>query len=156
MGILESVRMGAMRSSRLSNAALLLTLAVCGCGRKGDPVPRPTAPAGAPQARMAELRELEVTLPSVDSKGERVKGLDELRVLYLPLGLTRPSAEDVFKRGEVVLARRRPDLPAPGTVLRLKLHALERPAGWLVVVAVRLGGVPGEPSEPLPWLNPGI
>jgi hypothetical protein len=62
----------------------------------------------------------------------------------------------VLARDEVVLERRRPDLPAPGKRLVLDLSNLQRPSGWLVVVAVRVGNVIGRPSEPLPWLDPKL
>ena len=83
-------------------------------------------------------------------------GVEQVRVLYLPLGLTKPTPEEIFSKGEVVLERRRPDLPGPGQTLVLDLKSLQRPQGWIVVVAVRLGNVSGRPSEVLPWLDPAI
>jgi hypothetical protein len=82
--------------------------------------------------------------------------VEMVRVLYLPLGLTQPNPEEVFSHGEVVLERRRPDLPDPGEALVLDLKSLQRPQGWIVVVAVRLGNVPGRPSEVLPWMDPSL
>jgi hypothetical protein len=38
----------------------------------------------------------------------------------------------------------------------MDLKSLQRPQGWLVVVAVRLGNVSGRPSEVLPWLPPAL
>lgn len=152
--------MDVMRLSSLPKALLALNLMVCattlGCGRKGDPIPRARQGARAPQVHWAALRRLEVTLPSRDEGGQELVGLEQVRVLWMPVGLTRPSPQEVFLQGEVVLERRRPDLPNPGAVLQLNLSGLERPAGWLVVVAVRGGEVPGAPSEVIPWLDPAL
>ncbi len=146
-----------MQRSSLSTPALLLTLAVCAaCGKKGDPVPRPSAQPKAVVATLASLRVLELRMPTEDIKGETLGGFEAVRVLYLPLGLVRPTAEEVFSKGQVVLERGRPDVPKPGQTLRLDLSNLDRPSGWLVVVAVRAGKVPGKPSEPLPWMNPKL
>jgi hypothetical protein len=95
-----------------------------------------------------------MVLPAVDVKGDSLVGIEIVRVLYLPMGLTKPTPEEVFSRGEVVLERRRPDLPGPGEILVMELKSLQRPQGWFVLVAVRLGNVPGRPSEVLPWLDP--
>ncbi|HJV23187.1 MAG TPA: hypothetical protein VJ570_10835, partial [Holophagaceae bacterium] len=106
-----------MRPSSLPKALLALNLLVCastlGCGRKGDPIPRLRRPAEAPKARWKALRQLEVTLPTRDSGGDSLVGLEQVRLLWMPLGLSRPSSQELFLRGEVVLERRRPDLPAP-------------------------------------------
>ena len=126
------------------------------CGRRGDPVPRPRAAAQAMEVRLEGLRSLRMVLPSRDAKGEDLVGVELIRVLYLPLGLAKPTPEEVFSRGEVVLERRRPDLPGPGQPFIMDLKSLQRPQGWIVVVAVRLGNVPGQPSEVLPWLDPAI
>lgn len=148
----------AMSSSRLSNPLLAITLcfAAIHCGRKGDPIPRPRMAAQAMEVRLNGLRQIRMVLPSTDVKGESLAGVEIVRVLYLPLGLSKPSPEDVFSRGEVVLERRRPDLPGPGQPFTLDLKSLQRPQGWLVVVAVRLGNVPGRPSDVLPWLPPEL
>ena len=147
-----------MRTSSLANPALSFTLAVMAlqCGRKGDPIPRPRAAAQAAEVHMTALRQLAITLPTRDVRGVPLVGVEQVRVLYLPLGLTRPTPDEVFSRGEVVLERRRPDLPSPGETLVLDLRSLQRPAGWLVVVAVRVGEVTGQPSPVLPWLDPAI
>ena len=147
-----------MRPSSLAKPLLVLTLAagIIGCGRKGDPLPRPRAATQAAQTRLLGLRRLEIILPTQDAKGASLVGVELIRVLYLPLGLVRPTPEEVFSRGEVVLERRRPDLPAPGGSLEMDLTTLQRPAGWLVVVPVRLGDVPGRPSEVIPWLDPAL
>ncbi|HET6331463.1 MAG TPA: hypothetical protein VFF76_11810 [Holophagaceae bacterium] len=145
-----------MRTPSLAKPAVILLLVVCGCARKGDPVPAPPLPPAAPEAAWASLRQLEVTLPALDAKGDKLRGLDAVRVLYLPLGLSRPTAQDVFTHGEIVLERRRPGLPSPGEPLRLDLSGLKRPAGWLVVVAVRAGQVPSAPGLVLPWLSPDL
>ncbi len=147
-----------MRFSSLANTLLAFTFAVLTvhCGRKGDPIPRPRAAAQAATVQMTSLRALSVTLPTRDVQGLPLVGVEQVRVLYLPLGLTRPTPDEVFSRGEVVLDRRRPDLPGPGDTLTLDLRSLRRPAGWIVVVAVRVGNVPGRPSAVLPWLDPSI
>ena len=59
-------------------------------------------------------------------------------------------------KGEVVLEQRRPDLPAPGKSFRMDLSGIGRPAGWIVVAAIRVGNVVGAPSEPAPWLDPAL
>lgn len=144
-----------MRPFSLPNAALAFTLAFSGaaCGRKGDPVPHARVEPRAPEARFLDLRTLEVVLPAKDVRGQDLVGLEKLRVLYLPVGHAKPSATEVLGKGEVVLESRRPDLPRPGKALRLDLRDLDRPAGWIIVVAVRVGEVVGAPTEPLPWLD---
>ena len=147
-----------MRSLRLANPLFAITLGflAVGCGRKGDPIPRPRAAAQAMEAQLEGLRKVRLVLPSADVNGTPLAGVESLRVLYLPLGLAKPTAEEVFSRGEVVLERRRPDLPGPGEVLTMDLKSLHRPPGWIVVVAVRLGEVPGRPSNVLPWMDPAL
>ena len=145
-----------MRTPSLTKPALLLLLAVCGCARKGDPVPAPPVPPQAPRSSWVSLRQLEVTLPSQDVKGGTLRGLEAIRILYLPLGLARPTAQDVFAHGEVVLERQRPGLPGPGESLELDLKNLKRPAGWIVVVAVRAGQAPSAPSPVLAWMDPAL
>jgi hypothetical protein len=146
----------AMCSFRLANSLLAITLGLLAihCGRKGDPIPRPRSAAQAMAARLDGLRKVRLVLPSTDVKGGTLKGVEVVRVLYLPLGLAKPTPEEVFSRGEVVLERRRPDLPGPGKVLIMDLKSLQRPQGWIVIVAVRLGDVAGRPSEVLPWMDP--
>jgi hypothetical protein len=149
-----------MRSSSLSKGLLSFSLAFAGlglgCGRKGDPLPRPRVAPRAPEARWLELRRLEVVLPTQDQRGQDLVGIEQVRILHVPLGLVRPSAEEVFAKGEVVFEKRRPDLPKPGGTFVMDLATLRRPAGWIVVVAVRVGEVPGRPSEVLPWLSPEL
>lgn len=147
-----------MRPPSLSNAALAFTLALAAaaCGRKGDPVPRPRTAPQATEARWRDLRTLEVTLPSRDISGSDLVGVEAVRVYYVPVGAARPTAQEVLARNEVVLEKRRPDLPAPGKGLVLDLANFQRPAGWIVVVAVRVGNVVGQPSEVLPWLDPAL
>ncbi|WP_157492417.1 hypothetical protein [Geothrix fermentans] len=147
-----------MRSPRLANPLLAITLGLLTvhCGRKGDPIPRPRAAAQAMEARLEGLRKIRLVLPSADVNGVPLAGVESLRVIYLPLGLAKPSPEDVFSRGEVVLERRRPDLAGPGETLLLDLKSLQRPPGWIVVVAVRLGEVAGRPSDVLPWMDPAL
>ena len=147
-----------MRSTRLANTLSTITLgvAIFACGRKGDPIPRPRAAAQAMEAHLEGLRKVRLVLPSRDVKGDALVGVELVRILYLPLGLTKPTSEEVFSHGEVVLERRRPDLPGPGEALVMDLKSLQRPQGWIVVVAVRLGNVPGRPSEVLPWMDPSL
>lgn len=147
-----------MISSSLANPLLVITLSLLTihCGRKGDPIPRPRAAAQPVDARLESLRKLRLVLPTTDVKGESLTGVEIVRVLYLPLGLNKPTPEEVFSRGEVVMERRRPDLPGPGGELMMDLKALQRPPGWIVVVAVRLGNVVGRPSDVLPWLAPAL
>ncbi|MDP1832701.1 MAG: hypothetical protein Q8K67_11630 [Geothrix sp.] len=147
-----------MRPLRLANPLLSITLGFLAvhCGRKGDPIPRPRAAAQAVGARLEGLRKVRLVLPSEDVKGDDLVGVETVRVLYLPLGLTKPTPEEVFSRGEVVLERRRPDLPGPGAAFVMDLKSLQRPRGWIVVVAVRLGNVAGRPSEVLPWMDPAL
>lgn len=150
--------MRGMRSSSLANPLLAITLGLLTvhCGRKGDPLPRPRAAARSMEARLEGLRRVRLVLPSADVHGAPLVGVELVRVLYLPLGLAKPAPDEVFSRGEVVLERRRPDLPGPGEVLHLDLRSLQRPPGWIVVVAVRLGEVAGRPSEVLPWMDPAL
>ncbi|HTL98757.1 MAG TPA: hypothetical protein VL181_08125 [Holophagaceae bacterium] len=145
-----------MRIPSLATPSALILLAVCGCARKGDPVPVPSAPPKAPVAVWASLRRLDITLPSQDVKGDALRGLDAVRILYLPLGLARPTAQDVFARGEVVFERQRPGLQDPGGTMTLDLKSLQKPAGWIVAVVVRAGQVPSGPSDVLPWMDPAI
>jgi hypothetical protein len=148
----------AMRPFRLANPLLFITLGilVLHCGRKGDPIPKPRAAAQAMAAQLEGVRKIAMVLPEADIKGDPLVGVEIVRVLYLPLGVSKPTPDEVFSRGEVVLERRRPDLPGPGGSLVIDLKALQKPQGWLVVVAVRLGNVPGRPSAVLPWLDPSL
>ncbi len=150
--------MDGMRSFSLANPVLAITLSVISihCGRKGDPFPRPRAAAQAMEVHLDALRKLRMVLPLADAKGNSLVGIELVRVIYLPLGLTKPTPAEVFSRGEVVLERRRPDLPGPGGTFVMDLGSLQRPQGWIVVVAVRLGNVAGQPSEVVPWMDPAL
>lgn len=152
--------MRAVRGTRLPNPTLLITLALSAgflaCGRKGDPVPRPRIAAQACRAEWVTLRQLQVTLPRADVQGESLVGLQSLRVYHLPLGAGRPTPQDVLSRGEVMLERSRPDLPGPGGTVVLDLERRSRAPGWVVVVAVRVGGAVGQPSPVLPWLHAAV
>lgn len=113
----------------------------------------------APQACIANwlsLRVLEVQLPVKDVQGEVLVGVEQVRVYYIPLGLACPTPGEVIARGEVILEQRRPDLPSPGGTIRMNLKEVGRPTGWIVVAAVRVGGVVGVPTPVMPWVNPGI
>jgi hypothetical protein len=106
--------------------------------------------------RWASHRILEVRLPSADLRGASLVGIERVRVFYVPLGSSRPPAQEVLARGEVVLERSRPDLPPPGGVIRMDMRQIGRPPGWVVAAALRVGNVVGAPSEPVPWLDPAI
>ena len=127
-----------------------------GCGRKGDPIPRPRAAPAACAIHWVSPRLLEVQLPGRDALGGRLVGLEKVRVYYLPLGNAKPAADLVLAKGQVVLERSRPNLPDPGRVVQLDLRQIGRPAGWLVAVALRVGNVMGAPSEPVAWLDPAF
>jgi len=133
-----------------------LGLLAAGCARKGDPIPRPLTQPAACTARWVELRVLEVTLPLADLKGKSLVGVERVRIFYLPMGASRPSAAQVLAAGEVILEKARPDLPRPGRSLRMDMKQIGRPAGWIVASAVRVGDVVGVPSEPIPWLDQAI
>ena len=150
--------MRGMRSLSLANLVLTFTLSLAAitCGRKGDPIPRPRSAAQASEVAWLSLRKLRVVIPTKDVLGAELPGIELIRVLYLPLGLSKPTPDEVFSHGEVVLERRRPDLPGPGEALILDLKSLQRPQGWIVLVAVRLGNVPGRPSEVLAWMDPAL
>ena len=139
-----------------SITCLLLSLGGLACGRKGDPIPSPRAAPQACIARWVELRTLEVRLPVRDIRESRLRGVEQVRVYFLPLGPARPTPLDVLSKGEVILEKRRPDLPAPGSSFQVDLQDVSRPTGWIVVAAVRVGNVVGAPSEILPWLEPTI
>ncbi|MBL0209953.1 MAG: hypothetical protein IPQ13_03420 [Holophagaceae bacterium] len=147
-----------MRTPRLANAGLafLLALSSGACGRKGDPIPRPRAEPQAPAAQWAALRQLDVVLPARDARGESLVGLEMLRIFYVPLGTVKPGPREIVAKGEVVVERRRPNLPAPGKRMRIDMSDLIRPQGWMVVVAVRVGDVAGPPSDTLVWLDPAL
>ena len=147
-----------MRTSRLANAGLafLLVLSSGACGRKGDPIPRPRDEPQAPEAHWVALRKLEVNLPSRDARGESLVGLEQVRVFYLPVGAVKPKAGEIVTKGEVVVERRRPNLPPPGKRMLIDMSDLVRPQGWMVVVAVRVGDVAGPPSATLVWLDPAL
>lgn len=137
---------------------ICLTLALGGaaCGRKGDPIPRPRAAPQACAAEWTNIRALRITLPLKDVRGDELVGVERVRVYFLPIGSAKPSAGEVVSKGEVILERRRPDLPDPGHTLVLDLKDVVRPPGWIVVVSVRVGEVTGLPSEVLTWLDPLI
>ena len=133
---------------------MVLCVIPLGCGRKGDPVPRPRTAPAACAVRWVSTRILEVQLPSRDARGGKLVGLEKLRIYYLPLGSAKPAAADIMARGQVVMERSRPNLPDPGRTVQMDLTQIGRPAGWLVAAALRVGDVLGAPSEPVPWLDP--
>jgi hypothetical protein len=135
---------------------VVLCLAPLGCGRKGDPIPHTRTAPAACSAQWISTRVLEVRLPATDAQGSHLVGLEKVRIYYLPLGYSRPTGDEVVGRGQVVMERKRPDLPRPGKVLQMDLTQIGRAPGWLVATAVRVGDVLGVPSEPLPWLDPNF
>jgi len=140
----------------LALAGLALVLAGSACGRKGDPIPRPRAEPRISSAQWLGLRTVEVVLPQKDVKDRDLVGLEKVRVYYLPLGTARPTPQEVLIQGELILERRRPDLPSPGKKLTLDLKEISRPAGWIVITSVRVGDILGVPSEVLPWMDPAL
>jgi hypothetical protein len=137
-------------------AAVAAVALLFGCGAKGPPVPRRRHPPAQCQIRATGIRTLEAKLPTEDTMGNRLSGVEAVRVYYLQMESGFPSPMDVFQRGEAVLERRLPDLPAPGKTVTLNLSNFGRPKGWLVVVPFRVGNVPGVPSEVLPWVDPAF
>ena len=140
---------------RFINGFMVLVLLAAGlaCGRKSDPIPRLRAAPKACEAHWSALRQVEIRLPLQDVRGDKLRGVEHVHVYYLPLGTIRPTSQDVVTRGELVMERRRPDLPSPGETLRMDLHQVSRAPGWIVVCAVRVGGIVGTPSDVLPWLD---
>lgn len=151
-----------VRNPSLPKPTLLLLVAIPmaifagGCARKGDPIPRVRIAPQPCQTRWEKTRRLEITLPTQDTKGEKLVGLEAVRIYYLPLGTARPTAAEILARGEIVLEQRRPDLPSPGKRFVMDLATIGRPPGWIAVAAVRVGNVVGAPGECLPWLDPGL
>lgn len=151
-----------VRTISLPKPALLLLISIplglgsTACARKGDPIPRPRLSAQPCRVHWEKVRQLEVTLPTLDIKEASLVGLEAVRVYHLPLGSARPTPNEVIAKGEVVLEQRRPDLPSPGKTFWMDLSGIGRPTGWIVVAAVRVGNVVGAPSETLPWLNPAL
>jgi len=105
-------------------------------------------------ARWTALRHLEIQLPQEDVRHNTLIGVERVRIYYMPLGTMRPQPHEVLSKGELLLEQRRPDLPSPGEILLMDLKQINRPSGWIVATAVRVGGILGEPSEVLPWLDP--
>jgi hypothetical protein len=105
---------------------------------------------------MITLRKLAVTLPERDTQAAKLTGVERVRVYYLPLGAARPTASEVIAKGEIVLERSRPELPGPGESFELDLGGFRRARGWLVIVAVRVGDVVGDPGEVQAWLDPEL
>jgi hypothetical protein len=134
----------------------MISLGGLACGRKGDPIPRPRAEPKICVAQWATLRRVDVRLPLQDIRDHDLVGVEKVRVYYLPLGTVRPSPQEMLSRGELIFERRRPDLPSPGVSLSLDLKEISRPAGWIVVTAVRVGDILGVPSDVLPWLDPAL
>ncbi len=102
------------------------------------------------------FKRLRVVLPEAAADASSLRGVEKVWVYYLPLGVARPAPAEVVAKGEVVLERRRPDLPGPGEALELDLSRVVRDPGWVVVSAVRVGDVVGQPSPVLPWMHAAI
>ena len=132
------------------------TLILAGCGAKGSPRPNQRHPPNSCIVRAIDTKTIEATLPTEDTQGNRLLGIEAVRVYYLPLGTSYPSPLGVFQQGEAILEHRRPDLPLPGKAIMLDLSNFGRPAGWLVVVPFRVGDIAGVPSQVLPWIDPSF
>lgn len=135
---------------------LLPLLALQACGRKGDPLPQARRSPQACTSRWVALRGLEIRLPRKDIQGGELVGLEAVRLYYQPMGAGRPTPGEMLERGEIILERRRPDLPPPGEILQLDLSKVDRAPGWMIAVAVRVGNVLGEPGPVQVWLDPRI
>ena len=135
---------------------LLACLVPCGCGRKGDPLPRFKTRPAACLVRWISYRVLEVTLPDKDEFGHSLLGIDKVRVYYLPLNYDRPTGDAIIARGQVIMERSQPAIADLKEPFRLDLKQLNYSSGWLTVVAVRVGDVIGVPSETLVWLDSSI
>ena len=140
----------------LATPALACALAAAGCGAKGDPVPNRRHPPAACTVRAVGLRAVEAVLPTEDTQGNRLSGIEAVRVYYSRIGPGFPTPLEVFQQGTTVLELRRPDLPPPGRNVLLDLSHMGHSTGWLVVVAYRVGNIPGVPSQVLPWLDPAF
>lgn len=127
-----------------------------GCARKGDPIPKARLAPRSCQISLSNLRTLDVTLPTEDSGGGSLIAIESVRVYYLPMGVSRPTGLDVITKGDILLEKRRHDLPGPGKRFKISLKDMEKPSGWIAVCALRVGQVMGEPSESLPWLHPAF
>jgi hypothetical protein len=131
-------------------ALLMLT----GCGAKGDPKPNRRHPPAPCTVRAIGIKAIEVVLPTEDIHGNRLPGIEAVRIYYLSLGTNYPSPLEIYQQGEAVMELRRPDLPAPGKIFTLDLSGFGRPSGWLVVVSFRVGGIASVPSQVLTWVDP--
>jgi len=149
----QTMQIHNMISTLLAAAVLLALLS---CGAKGDPRPHQRHPPAQCGVRALSIRMFEVVLPTKDTQGDRLSGLEAVRVYYLPLGANYPSALDIFQQGEAILERRRPNLPSPGKTIVMDLSHFGRSAGWLTVVPFRIGDIPGVPSQVLPWVDPAF
>ncbi len=151
------VRPNSLPKPTLSVLAFMTLLVIgVGCARKGDPIPKARLAPRSCQIRLSDLRTLDVTLPTEDSAGGRLIAVESVRVYYLPMGVSKPSGQDVITRGEILLEKHRHDLPDPGKSFKLSLKDMDKPTGWIAVCALRVGQVMGEPSESLPWLHPAF
>ena len=124
-----------------------------GCGAKGDPRPNPRRQPAACAVSATSLRTIKVVLPTMDTQGYRLSGIEAIRIYYLSLSNKFPSPLDVFQSGEAVMEQRHPNLPRPGKTITFDLSNFGRPSGWLVVVPW-VGNSPGVPSQVLPWVDP--
>jgi len=105
---------------------LLPLLALQACGRKRDPLPQARRSPQACTTRWVALRGLEIRLPRKDIQGGELVGLEAVRLYYQPMGAGRPTPGEMLERGEIILERRRPDLPPPGEILQLDLSKVDR------------------------------
>ncbi|MCL1893186.1 MAG: hypothetical protein FWG02_02965 [Holophagaceae bacterium] len=128
-------------------------ISLVGCGAKGDPMPKQRPQPSSCTVRVLDIRTFEVVLPTTDTQGNSLSGIEAVNIYYLPLGSHYPTSLEVFQHGEAILEYRRPNLPKPGKAIKMDLSSFGRSAGWLVVVAWAINS-PGVPSQVLPWVDP--
>ena len=139
--------------NRIFIPIVLGIICILSCGKKGDPLPRTAAAPTACSAQWISHHILEVKLPKSDIAGDKLIGIDKLRIYYLPLEDIRPSCDDIMNRGQVIVEQSGFDLLKSNKALTLNLKDINYPSGWLIIVAMRVGGVLGVPSEVIPWFN---
>jgi len=124
-----------------------------GCGRKGDPIPRPIARPSVCSVRWSSCRVLDIQLPTKDEDGHNLIGVEKVRVYYVPMGYDRPTGDFIITSGQVIMEQSQKNVTNLRSQVRLDLQEINYPPGWLTVVAMRVGGVAGVPSETLAWMD---
>jgi hypothetical protein len=147
--MLEYCRM--LRLLRFFILLLIGCLVPYGCGRKGDPLPRTRVRPAACPVQWISHRILEIKIPFNDEFGNRLVGIEKVRIYYLPLSYDRPNGDLIITKGQVIIERKLPNVTSLGKSVKLDLKQFSYPPGWLVVVAVRVGDIIGVPSETLVW-----